>query len=263
MPLSFFYYLDETYFIGVLSDEEIYNIKTYNDLYKIYLNNLFSVNIIEINIANTNIINNIHLVIIKTSNCELLQNKKKIELVQTKDFLNCEQINNTFISHDKDNNTINLNVEKITTNSIIVTNTYNLLMGSPLFTNNILLGIFCVENDNKLVFFRFSYFLDWIYKFSKNYLQVVNSSLPKNVVFTQQQFYSIIIELNSKVETLENELKEIDKKSIKMPFQEIIEKPNNSNETELLKTIEELKKRLTEQEKNMKYLFENFKKMGF
>ena len=237
-PLSFFYYLTDTYFIGVLSDEDIYNIKTYNDLYKIYLNKLFSVNIIEINVSEKKIISNIHLVIVKTSFCELLPNKKKLDLIKPTEFINCEQINNTFITQDKDNNFFNLSVENITINSLIVDSSYKLVQGSPLFTNNVLVGICGVEQNNKIIFFRISYFLDWINKFNKDYIKVKNSSLPKNVVFTQDQFYSIIIELNKKVEILENDLKEQEKKSSKIPFQDIITKNFQSNENQLLKTID-------------------------
>ena len=264
-PLGFFYYLNETNFIGVLSNEEIYNIKTYNDLYKIYLNNLFNVTIIEINIADKNIINNIHLVIVKTSYCELLKNKKPLDMIKSSDFLNCEQINNIFLTQDKDANKINLNVEQITINSVIVNSKQKLLPGSPLYTKNILIGIFYVENNDKLMFFRISYFLDWIYKFTGNYEQVKNSSIPKNVIFTQDHYYSIIIDLNKKVENLENILKEREIRSIKMPFQEIMEQNTiaNENETKLLKIIDDLTKRVNEQDAKLNYLFENFKKMGF
>jgi hypothetical protein len=199
-PISYFYYLYETYFIGVLSDDDIYNIKTYNDLYKIYLNKLFNVSIIEINIADTNIVNNIHLVIVKTSYCELLPNKKGLTLIKPTDCISCEQTNNTFITIDKNGNKLKLNVEKITLHTIIVNSNEKLLYGSPLYTNNILVGLFFLENNNKLEFYRISYFLNWIYKFLKDYQQILNNTLPKNVVFSDQQLYSIITELNKKVE---------------------------------------------------------------
>jgi len=264
-PLGFFYYLNETNFIGVLSNEEIYNIKTYNDLYKIYLNSLFNVNIIEINIADKNIINNIHLVIVKTSYCELFKNKKQLDLIKSSDFLNCEQINNIFITQDKDANTINLNVEQITMNSVIVNSKHKMLPGSPIYTNNILIGIFYFENNDKLMFFRISHFLDWIYKFTGDYQQVKTSAIPKNVIFTQDHYYSIILDLNNKVENLENELKNREIRSIKMPFQGIIEKNTiaNENEAKLLRIIDELTKRINDQDTKLNYIFENFKKMGF
>jgi hypothetical protein len=264
-PISYFYYLYETYFIGVLCEDDIYNIKTYNDLYKIFLNKLFSVNIIEINIAETNIVNNIHLVIVKTSHCELLPNKKTITLIKPTDCISCEQTSNTFITQDINANKFNVNVEQITLHSIIVKTNHKLIYGSPLYTNNILVGLFFLENNNKLQFYRISYFLNWIYKFLKDYKQVLNNTLSKNVVFSNQQLYSIINELNKKVEGLENQILENENKRIKMPFQDIIEKNNSSTKSdiELLEIIDNLKNHIKEQDKKINYLYENFKKMGF
>jgi len=262
-PISLFYYLYETYFIGVLSDDDIYNIKTYNDLYKIFLNKLFSVNIIEINIADINVVNKINLVIVKTSYCELLANKKELKLIKPTECLDCEKINNTFITRDINANDLNVNVEQINLNSIICKTNQKLIQGSPLYTNNILVGLFFFKNDYQCLFFRISYFLKWIYKFLKDYEQVVNSTLPKNVVFSPEQLYSIINELKNKVETLENNISENENKRIIMPFQDIINKNNSSNEIELLKIIDDLKKKITEQDKKINYIFENLKQMGF
>ena len=263
-PLSFFYYLFDTYFIGVLSDDDIYNIKTYNDLYKIYLNKLFNVSIVEIYTAETNIVSNIHLVIVKTSFCELLPNKKTLTLIKPTETINCEQINNKFITEDQVSTILNLKVEKITLNSIIVNSNHRLVMGSPLYTNNILVGLFFLENNNQLMFYRISYFLNWIYKFSKDYQQVINHTLPKNVNFSDNQLYSIINELTKKVENLENQIVENEKKKIKMPFQDMIEKNMNVSDTDidLLKTIDDLKKHINDQDKKLNYVLDNFKKLG-
>ena len=263
-PLSFFIYLDNTSFIGVLTNDQVYNIKIYNELYKIYINNIFSVNIVKIDIINTNIDKSINLVIVKTTHCDLLNSKPKVELVTPVDFMNCEDPANNYICENQKGERISLTVEKITSDTIIITSNDYLLPGYPLFSHNKLVGIFCKKKDNTLYFYRISYYLSLIYPFCNHLDKHIHNTIPKNIIYSQEQLYSIISGLNNKVNALEKRLEA--KEIVKYPFQELIEKNNLRNEQnvgQLLNTIGELKNRLNAQEIKFNYIFENFKKMGF
>ena len=264
IPLSFFTYLDNTSFIGVLTNDQVYNIKIYNELYKIYINNIFSVNIVEINIANTTIDKSINLVIVKTTQCDLLKNKPRVELITPVDFMNCEDPANKYICENQNGERIQLTVEKITSDMIIIISKEHLLPGYPLFSNNKLVGILCKKTDDTLYFYRISYHLNWIYPFCNHINRQINNAIPKNIIYSQEQLYSIISGLNNKVNALENRLES--KEIVKYPFQELIEQNNLRNEQnvgQLLNTIGDLQNRLNAQEVKFNYMFENFKKMGF
>jgi hypothetical protein len=263
-PLSFFIYLDNTSFIGVLTHEQIYNIKIYNDLYKIYINNIFSVNIVEIEIINTSIDKSINLVIVKTTKCDLLNSKPRVELLAPVDFMNCEDPTNNYICENKNGDSISLTVEKITSDTIIIISHEHLLPGYPLYSNNKLVGIFCKKKDDKLYFYRISYYLSLILPFCSYLNRQLNNTIPKNIIYNQEQLYSIISGLNNKVNALEKRLES--REIVKYPFQELIEKNNLRNEQnvgQLLNTIGELQNRLNTQDVKFNYMFENFKKMGF
>ena len=262
--LCSFSYLGNKYFIGVLTNKQIYEIKTFNDLYKIYINKVINVSICEIYVAETNQDKSLQLVIIKTSDHEILNYKEPIELISPVDYLNFEQPGNIFLLKDDDDIGIELQVNKITNDSIFIDRPIDVSNGNPLFINNKLVGIFSKKANDYLIFYRISYYLEWITKHCCSFIKSINTSIPKNTIYTQEQLLSIIASLNQKVDNLEKRLE--GKELIRFPFQELIEKNNLKNEEtvgQLINTIGVLQKKLNDQDIKFNYMFETLNKMGF
>ena len=265
--MSGFNYIGCGYFIGVLTKEIIYEIKIYNELYKLYLNSYTGVNITEINISEseTSSTNNlVELVIIKTSDNEFLQHLVATSVIAPVDFIQCEQVGNIY-SCEHNGQNITLNIEKITIDTIIINKNIDLIIGTPLFCKTKLVGIFSRIENNKLIFYRVSQYLDWISRFS-NTIQNRNISnlIPKNVLYTSEQLYGILSSLNHKIDDLSQQLE--DKETFKQPFKELIDQNNLRNDKHigsLLSTIVQLQNTVKEQDRKINHLTDSLKKMGF
>ena len=265
--LSGFSYLGNGYFIGVLPKDVIYDIKIYNDLYKLYLNSYTGVNIIEINIyesveSSKNSL--VEFVIIKTSDNEFLRYLNPVHIITPVDFMQCEQLGNSYLCETNGQN-FSFNIEKITIDSFIIDSKKELLIGTPLYCKTKLVGIFSRVENNKLIFHRISYYLEWISRFSST-IQTRNISnlIPKNVIYTQEQIYGILSCLNEKIDDLSKHIE--DKETFKQPFKELIDQNNLKNEQhvgKLLSTIVELQNKVKEQDRKLNFLTDSLKKMGF
>jgi hypothetical protein len=265
--LSGFSYIGNGYFIGVLTKDVIYDIKIYNELYKLYLNSYTGVNIIEINISESSEgskNNLVELVIIKTCDNEFLRYINPVNIITPVDFIQCEQLSNSY-SCEYNGQHISFNIEKITIDSFIIDSKKELLIGTPLYCNKKLVGIFSRIANNKLIFHRISHYLEWISQFS-NTIQTRNISnlIPKNVIYTQEQLYGILSCLNEKIDDLSKQIE--DKETFKQPFKELIDQNNLKNDQNvgnLLSTIVELQNKVKEQDRKINHLIDSLKKMGF
>jgi hypothetical protein len=265
--LSGFSYIGNGYFIGVLTNDVIYDIKIYNELYKLFLNSYTGVNIIEINISESvesSKHNLVELVIIKTSDNEFLRYINPVNIITPVDFIQCEQLGNSY-SCEYNGQNISFNVEKITIDSFIIDSKKELLIGTPLYCKTKLVGIFSRVENNKLIFHRISHYLEWISRFS-DIIQTrhLSNLIPKNVIYTQEQLYGILSCLNEKIDNLSKQIE--DKETFKQPFKELIDQNNLKNEQnvgKLLSTIIELQNKVKEQDRKINYLTDSLKKMGF
>jgi hypothetical protein len=264
--LSGFSYIGDGYFIGVLTKDLIYDIKIYNELYKLYLNSYTGVNIIEINISESvesSKNNLVELVIIKTCDNEFLRYINPVNIITPVDFIQCEQLGNSYSCEY--NGKISFNIEKITIDSFIIDSKKELLIGTPLYCKTKLVGIFSRVENKKLIFHRISYYLEWISRFSST-IQTRNISnlIPKNVIYTNEQLYGILSCLNEKIDGLSQQIE--DKETFKQPFKELIDLNNLKNEEnvgKLLSTIVELQNKVKDQDRKINHLTESLKKMGF
>ena len=206
----------------------------------------------------------VEFVIIKTSDNEFLRYLNPVHIITPVDFMQCEQLGNSYFCETNGKN-ISFNIEKITIDSFIIDSKKELLIGTPLYCKTKLVGIFSRVENNKLIFHRISYYLEWISRFSST-IQTRNISnlIPKNVIYTQEQLYGILACLNEKIDDLSKHIE--DKETFKQPFKELIDQNNLKNEQhvgKLLSTIVELQNKVKEQDRKLNFLTDSLKKMGF
>jgi len=200
-------YLDYNYFITILNKEQYQNLHSFSKNYYIsYLDN--ELNIISTNAYDKYIEKNYEIVILEINNNQFKYHE--FDIIKPSMYLLFEQ-NNIEISYQVNDIIIQNHILSISDDYIVIDESSKLTIGSPLFKNNILIGLYYKKNGNNCYFFRLSNILNWLNKFSlitKQKKELITN--PLYVPYSKEQMYYIILSLTNRITLLEelcNEMK--------------------------------------------------------
>lgn len=202
-------YIGNGYFITILKKEDyeyLYRVKSEYyikyDNYQLEIRSLIPYsNIIENNYIILLIqINNIHNLIFF-----------EFDVINPSMYLVYEQ-NNIELSYEVNDTIIfNNNVISISDNYLEVEEKNKLKIGSPLFYENILIGIQYRDNKNGSFFYRLSKLYIWLNSYS---LFTKKEIIKKHlyVSYSKEELFNIILCLNDRINSLEKKVEELSKK---------------------------------------------------
>ena len=199
-------YVGNSYFITILTKELFNSISRFSSNYYILNLNerhtIFSIIGYPMNIENTFTICLIQL----DNNSDTCF---EFNIITSNLYLDIEQ-KYSEVSYEIGNIIISSSIVSINENYItIIDNKNNLSIGTPLFVNNTLIGIYYRKNGNVYNFYRLSSINNWLNKYG---LIHKNKSInaPVYIPYSNEQLYQIILSLNNRILELENRLETID-----------------------------------------------------
>jgi hypothetical protein len=204
--ISHVIYIGNSYFITIVKKDQYQIMNRFtNNFYVKYIDKQLNLSYIT---AYPNNIENAFIIILlqlNNNNPEYYE----FDIIDPSKYLSCEQ-KNIAVSYELNNKIHTTKIAHIIDNMISIDNDISLLLGCPLFINNILIGIYCKKNRNMCVFFRLSTIHGWLNTFS---LINKNLSIDKSIYvqYSKEQMYNIILDLNKRITILENTISNINK----------------------------------------------------
>ena len=198
-------YIGNNYFITILKKQDyefIYNLKSNYYIKK----DLEQLSLISINPFVNIIENNFIISLIQISNENNLS-FFKFEVINPSMYLLYEQ-NDIELSYEvNDSLILNNKIISISENYLEIEEKNKLKIGSPLFYDNILIGIHYRDNKNVGFFYRLSKLYIWL----NSYSIFTNYEIPKKlyVLYSKEELFNIIICLNDKINSLEKKVDEL------------------------------------------------------
>jgi hypothetical protein len=197
-------YIGNNYFITILNKELYNSISRFSDNY--YLQ-LFETQLYISSITGfpNHIENNFIISLIQLASNET--NYNEFDIIQASMYLSYEQPG-VSISYEI-NGIVNQNIiNNINETYITIIDNNSFLLGSPIFIDNTLLGIYYRNSGNVCNFFRISSIYSWLHTFS---LVIKNrvKNLPVYVPYSKEQMYHIILYLNDRINILENTISQL------------------------------------------------------
>jgi hypothetical protein len=153
-------------------------------------------NIIDI-ISNSNPVENKYFIVLfNISNTP--EDLFRFKLLSSDNYLNLEKVGNLMYTFKNYTNKVTTIIRNISRTMIICDTFLNMNLGTPLFIENELIGIFYKKTDSVSYFFRISAIESWFIQYN-----LKENNLPY-VSFTNEQLYSIIVSLQNRIEYLES-----------------------------------------------------------
>ena len=197
-------YIGKNYFITILN-KDLHNTlcRFSNNFYIKYNDN--KLNILSINTYHNNIENNFVIIILQLDNNDDIDNE--FDIIDPSMYLSYEQ-NNVVVSYEVKNAIHTNKIANINENYITILDDNTFILGSPLFINNILIGIYYRKSANVCFFYRISGLYSWLNTFS---LITKNKAIeqPLYIPYTKDQMYRIILTMNNRINLLEKTICEI------------------------------------------------------
>jgi len=199
-------YIGNNYFITILNKELYNNISRFSNNYYLQLVET-QLHITSITGYSNHIENNFIITLIQLASNET--NYYEFDIIHPNMYLSYERpgvsISYEIAGAINENIINNINETYIT---IIDNNTF--LSGSPIFINNIMIGMYYRNSGNVCNFFRISSIYSWLNTFS---LVIKNrvKNLPIYVPYSKEQMYNIILYLNDRINILEKSISQLNK----------------------------------------------------
>jgi len=196
-------YVGNNYFITILTNDMFNSISRFStNYYVLNINERLTISSL-VGYPN-NIENNFTICLIQLdSNSEACF---EFNIITPDMYLEIEQKNNE-ISYEVNNLIVSNFISNINENYITtVDGKNNLTLGTPVFMNNTLIGIYYRKSGSICNFYRLSSIYNWLNKYD---LINKNKSImtPTYIPYTNEQLYQIILSLNNRILELENNLK--------------------------------------------------------
>jgi len=192
-------YIGNNYFITILNRELYNNICRFSDNYYVkFSETQFRISSI-IGYPN-HIENNFVITLMQFDNNQA--DYHEFDVIPPSMYLSYEQPG-VSVSYEINGNINNNTLSSINESYITINDNNSFIMGAPLFINNILIGIYYRKSGNICNFYRISGIYSWLNTFA---LMTKNRALnmPVFVPYTKEQMYNIILDLNQRINVLEN-----------------------------------------------------------
>jgi hypothetical protein len=195
-------YIGNNYFLSIMTRELFQNISNYNNNYAILYEkcDLKISSIVSYTLSNAN---NFIITMIQIDNP--IHNFYEFNIITHNAYLELERTGIN-VCVDINNLENNITINAINDTDIICSCGYNITLGSPIYLNNTIIGIYYKKSGDNVFFYRLSNNIPWLDKFNVIYKPNTVSN-PGNVSYSQEQFYKIIISLNDRIKVLEEQLK--------------------------------------------------------
>ena len=199
-------YIGNNYFITILNKELYNNISRFSNNYYLQLfeTQLYISSIIGFP---NHIENNFIITLIQLASNET--NYYEFDIIQPSMYLSYEQ-HGVSISYEINGTVNQTTINDINETYITIIDNNAFLLGSPIFIDNTLIGIYYRNSGNVCNFFRISSIYSWLHTFSlliKNRLK----NLPVYVPYSKEQMFNIILYLNDRINILENTILQLNK----------------------------------------------------
>jgi hypothetical protein len=197
-------YIGKNYFITILNKDQHNTLCRFpNNYYVNYITK--KLNILLINTYHNNIENNYVILILQVDSNDDIINE--FDIINPSMYLSYEQ-KNVIVSYESNSSIQTTQISNISDNYITINNDDAIMLGSPLFVNNILIGIYYRKSANVCFFYRISGLYNWLNTFSlitKN--RVIEQALY--IPYSKDQMYRIILSMNDRINLLEQTISKI------------------------------------------------------
>lgn len=199
-------YIGNNYFITIINKELYNNISRFSNNYYLQLFEI-QLNISTITGCSNHIENNFIITLIQLDSNE--PNYFEFDIIQPNMYLSYERPG-VSISYEMNGTVNQTTINNINETYITIINNNTFISGSPIFINNILIGMYYRNSGNVSNFFRISSIYSWLNTFS---LVIKNrvKNVPIYVPYSKEQMYNIILNLNDRINILENSISELNK----------------------------------------------------